>query len=216
MSWQALEMRRRRHTTLLVVLVICQILASAVSAGAVLLDKIVAVVNAEVLTLLDFEDHLALSKVFQTGSVEAARERAFERFIDQTLLRQEALRTKIVEVGESEVAQQLRALEERPGGGEALARVMQERGITLSHVRIWLRNQLLVRGFIDRRMRLFVRVSDVEVTQYYQQHRSEIGEPLSDAVQEQIRRILVEEQVNARVAQFVGELRRKATLLFPP
>ena len=187
-----------------------------VPAAAVLVDKIVAVVNAEVLTLLDFEDHLALVQVFQAGAADVTREQAFERFIDQTLLRQEALRTKIVEIEETDVAQQIHALEQRPGGRDALARVEQERGISLSHVRIWLRHQLIVRGFIDRRVRLFVRVSDREVTHYYQREQPAIGEPMSDAVREQIRRILVEQRVNARVAQLVEELRRKANLLFPP
>ena len=216
MSWRALGMSWRKRTAFLGLLVICQVLAWVASAGAVLVDKVVAVVNADVLTLLDFEDHLALLKVFQPTAEDAPRELMFERFIDQTLLRQEALRTRTVEVGEAEVAQQLHDLDQRPGGAEALARVIHARGISLSHVRRWLRHQLIVREFIDRRIRLFVRVSDTEVTPYYQQHQSAIGEPLGDAVREQILRILVEQHMNARVAQLVEELRRKANLLFPP
>lgn len=213
---RALRLGCWSRTSILSILIVCKALAPGVCAEAVLLDKIVAVVNAEVLTLQDFEDHLALLKVFQPRPVELDREQAFQRFIDQTLMRQEALRTKIVMVEELEVTQQLRALEQQPGGGEALARVMQERGISLSHVRIWLRNQVIVRGFIDRRIRLFVRVSDSEVTHYYQAHQPAIGEPLSDAIREQILRILVEQRVNARVAQLVEELKRKANLQFPP
>jgi hypothetical protein len=37
------------------------------TAGAVLVDKMVAAVNSEALTLQDFEDHLALRRVFQPG-----------------------------------------------------------------------------------------------------------------------------------------------------
>ena len=216
MCWRALGMSWRKRTAFLGLLVICQILVWAISAGAVLVDKVVAVVNADVLTLLDFDDHLALLKVFQSSADDVSRERAFERFIDQTLLRQEALRTKTVQAGEAEVAEQLHTLDQRPDGAEALARVIHARGISLSHVRSWLRNQLIVSEFINRRIRLFVRFSDSEVTQYYRQHQPAIGEPLSDAVREQILRILVEQQVNARVTQLVEELRRKANLLFPP
>jgi hypothetical protein len=188
-----------------------------------LLDKIVAVVNAEVLTLLDFEDHLALWQVFRPksgGAPQASplgdRDQALQQFIDHTLLRQEALRTKIVGVEDAEVTRQLSVVDQRPGGREALAQVMRERGISLSHVRAWLRHQLILGAFIDRRVRLFVRVTDSDIAQYYQAHQQAIDQPLSESIQLQIRRVLVEERVNARLAQLVQELRRKANLHFPP
>jgi len=190
--------------------------APGVYGEAVLLDKIMAVVNDEVLTLTDFETHLALAEVFRPALAEVDREQAFPRFIEQTLIRQEALRTKIVEVGDVAIAQQLSALEQRPGGQEQLARVQQARGLSLARVRTWLREQLIVHAFIERRVRLFVRVSDSEVTQYYQQHQQAIGEPLSEQIQEQIRRVLVEQRVNVRVAHLVEELKRKANLQLPP
>jgi hypothetical protein len=43
-----------------------------------------------------------------------------------------------------------------------------------------------------------------------------IAEPLGDAIREQIRRVLLEQQVNARLDPLVKELRRKANLQFPP
>ncbi|MBI3327169.1 MAG: hypothetical protein HYZ81_10775 [Nitrospinae bacterium] len=204
------------RTSILAVFLVYQTQAAGVYGEAVLLDKIMAVVNDEVLTLTDFEAHLALVKVFRPASAGVDREQAFPRFIEQTLLRQEALRTRIVEVGEAAVAQELSALEQRPGGPEQLALVLEARGLSLARVRAWLGHQLIVHAFIDRRVRLFVRVSDSEVTQYYQQHQQAIGEPWSDQIQEQIRRVLVEQRVNARVAQLVEELKRKANLQFPP
>jgi len=199
-----------------------QALTAGISAEAVLLDKIVAVVNTTVFTLSDFEDHLVLSQLFQASTpagVQSSppdREQAFQRFIDQALLRQEALRTKIVEVEESQVAQQWHTLETQLGGHEAFMQVLRERGLSPIHVRTWLRDQLIVRAFIDRRVRLFVRVSESEITQYYQQHEQAIAQPLNDGVREQIRRILIEQQLNTRASELVRELRRKANLLFPP
>jgi SurA N-terminal domain len=185
-------------------------------AGAVLLDKILAVVNGEILTLQDFEDHLALRKAYQSGSAEVDRPQAFQRFVDQALLRQEALRTRIVQVDEAEVSQQFRDLEQPSGRGEELARVMQERGLSRNNVRAWLRDQLLVRAFIDRRIRLFVRIPDHQIERYYQDNHQAVGESLNEAVREQIRRLLTERQVNAKLAELIEELRRKANLEFPP
>jgi hypothetical protein len=56
----------------------------------------------------------------------------------------------------------------------------------------------------------------MQVAQYYQQHQQAIGEPLSDGVREQIRRLLVAQQVNARLDGLVEDLRRKASVDFPP
>jgi peptidyl-prolyl cis-trans isomerase SurA len=191
-------------------------LLSGAPAAAVLLDKILAVANGEVLTLQDFEDHLALRRIFQPSAVEGDRDRAFQRFVDQTLIRQEALRTRIVEVEDAEVTQQLHAVGQQPARQAELGKLIQERGLSLNRVRTWLRQQLVAEAFIDRRIRLFVRVSDGQINQYYQQHQQAIGEPLSDAVREQIRRLLIEQQVNVRLTDVVEELRRKGDLDFPP
>lgn len=185
-------------------------------AEAVLLDKILAVVNGEVLTLQDFEDHLALRRLFQPTAPEVDRQQALQRFVDHTLLRQEAVRTRIVEVTEAEIAQYIRAVEAQADGSARLAMLMQDRGITRRQVQTWVRHQLMVGTFIDRRIRLFVRVSEEQIAQYYRQHQQAIGEAWSKAVGEQIRQLLVEQQVNARLDGLIDDLRRKATLDFPP
>jgi hypothetical protein len=119
-------------------------------------------------------------------------------------------------VEDAEITRQLRALEEQPARREALDKIMQERRLSPNQVRAWLRQQLTVQGFIDRRIRLFVRVSDDQINQYHQQHQQAIGEPLNDAVREQIRRLLIEQQVKTRLTELAGELRRKSSLDFPP
>jgi peptidyl-prolyl cis-trans isomerase SurA len=184
--------------------------------GAVLVDKIVAVVNSEVLTLQDFEDHLALRRVFQPGEGALDRMVAFERFVDEALLQQEALRTRSVQVDDAEVTQQLQTVQQQPERALELEQVTRQRGLSLRDVHTRLRRQLTTHAFIDRRIRLFVRVSEDQIRQYYQQHQQNMREPLTDAVREQIRRLLVEQQVNAQLADVVGDLRRRANLDFPP
>ena len=116
------------RTARLGLLIICGMLVWSRPASAVLVEKILAVVNGEILTLQDFEDHLALRTIYQTDTVDVDRQRAVQRFVDQALLRQEALRTRIVQVGEDEVSQHLRELGQQPDRGQELVRVMQERG----------------------------------------------------------------------------------------
>lgn len=191
-------------------------------AEAVLLDKIMAVVNTEVVTLADFDDHLALTRVFRSsvpGPMRESpvdREQAFQRLIAHILLRQEAMRTKIPMVEDAEVDQHLRSLEQHPGRAESLAQVMRERSLSSRRVRAWLRYQLTVLAFSDRRLRVFVRVAEHDIVQYYHQHQQAIAQPWSDSIREQIQRVLIEQQINTRLDEFVQELRRKATLQFPP
>jgi peptidyl-prolyl cis-trans isomerase SurA len=195
--------------------IVLSVLVGRVPAGAVLVEKILAVVNGEVLTLQDFEDHLALRRVFQPGTEENDRQVAFERLVEQTLLRQEALRTRIIQVDDVAVTQQIEAVNQQPDQALMLEQMMRERGLSLRDVRAWIRKQLAAHAFIDRRVRLFARVSEEQISQYYHEHQQDIREPLTDVVREQVRRLLVEQQVNARLADLVMDLRRKANVDFP-
>jgi hypothetical protein len=75
------------HTARLGVLIICEMFACGRPIGAMLGDRILAVVNGEILTLQDFEDHLALRKIYQPGAADVERHQAFHHFVDQALLR---------------------------------------------------------------------------------------------------------------------------------
>jgi peptidyl-prolyl cis-trans isomerase SurA len=197
------------------VLIVWAMLVSGTAIDAVLVDKLLAVVNGEILTLQDFEDHLALRALSQPDADGPDRQQAFQRFVDEVLLRQEALRTRIVQVDDAEVSQQVQELDKRPRGPE-LIRVLRERRLSWYEVRAWVRNQLIVRAFIERRVRLFVRIPDSQIVQYYQDHQQAIGGPLDEAVREQIGHLLTEQQVNLRLAELLADLRKKGQLDFPP
>jgi hypothetical protein len=49
----------------------------------------------------------------------------------------------------------------------------------------------------------------------YHKHQQAIGAPFADAVREQIRGLLVEQQVNKRLETLVKDRHRKASLDFP-
>ncbi|HEX9870402.1 MAG TPA: SurA N-terminal domain-containing protein [Candidatus Tectomicrobia bacterium] len=211
MAW-----RRSIHTVRWGVLIVWAMFAYGTPVGAVLVDKLVAVVNGEILTVQDFEDHLALRSIYQPDVNDSDRQQAFQGLVDQVLLRQEALRTRLVQVDDAEVSQHLQALDQPPQRGRALVKVMQERGLSRHDVRAWIRDYLIVRAFIDRRVRLFVRIPDNQIAQYYQDHQQAIGEPLDEAVRKQIGCVLTERQVNRRLTELLAELRKKGQLDFPP
>jgi hypothetical protein len=204
------------HSTKLGVVIVCGMFVCGGPVEARLVDKMLAVVNGEMLTFQDFDDYLALSRISQLGGEDIDRQHAFQRFVEHALLRQEALRTRISRVDEAAVSQHLSELDQQPERREKLVRVMQERGLSQPDVRSWLCHQLIVRAFIDRLVLLFVLVTESQIVQYYQGHQEIIGVPLGEAVRDQIRRLLTDRQVNIRLTELIEQLRKKGILEFPP
>jgi hypothetical protein len=93
---------------------------------------------------------------------------------------------------------------------------MQERGLSQYDVRTWIRHQLIVRDFIDRRVRLFIRIPENQIVQYDQDHQQKIGEPVDQAIRERTGRLSAERRGNIRLTEWLGELRKKGNLDFPP
>jgi Omp85 superfamily domain len=131
-----------------------------------------------------FDDHLVLRRMYQPEGDEVDRRQALQHLVDHILLRQEGLRTRIVRIAEAEVNRHLDELGQRLEHGYTLVRVLQERGISQQKVRTWLHSQLIVRAFIDRRVRLFIRVTESQIVQYYRDHQQIVGVPLDEAVRE--------------------------------
>jgi hypothetical protein len=101
------------HTTGLRVLLVC-----GGPVGAMLMDKILAVINGEIPTSQDFEDYWALSGIYQPDGEDVDRQQALQRFVEHALLRQEALRTHSIRVDEAEGSQHLCELDQQPARWE--------------------------------------------------------------------------------------------------
>jgi hypothetical protein len=71
-------------------------------------------------------------------------------------------------------------------------------------VHTWLGHQFTVRAVVERRVRLFVRVTESQLVQRYQNHqrlKRLIGAPLDNALREHIRRLFTERQVDVRLTE---------------
>lgn len=68
------------------------------------MEKIVAVLNGERLSLQAFGDYLAPTTIFRFNWSYFDLIKLFNIFIDHILLRQEAIRTRIIQVDKAEVS----------------------------------------------------------------------------------------------------------------
>jgi hypothetical protein len=117
--------------------------------------------------LEEFGDDLALTTIYQPDCSNADRPQSFHRFVNQTLLRQGSLTHAHHPDGGSGGERYLGQLKQQSAWGQALVRIMPEQGISRHEACTWMRHQLIVRTFIDRRMQLFARLTDNQIVQYY-------------------------------------------------
>jgi peptidyl-prolyl cis-trans isomerase SurA len=145
-------------------------------------DRIVAVVNDEVITLSE------LNGAFEPyrEKVEAAyqgqeREKALtetgktllNRMIDALLMQQESRKTGIV-VREEEVTEAIKdLLEKRNISKEGLLKELAKEGMTLSAYKKEIRDQLMRLKLIRRDIKSKVAVTDEEIGAYYRKHRED-------------------------------------------
>jgi len=139
----------------------------AALAGAA--DRIVAVVNEEIITESDVLSQMSALLHDEDPPADAAqahqmRQAVLQRLIDERLIIQEAKRLGVT-VGSEEVADRLRDVRARfERDDEEYAAMLKESGLTEEQLKLKLRQQLLVQKAIDAKIRSRVVVSPAELT----------------------------------------------------
>lgn len=148
--------------------------------SADVLDRVVAVVNNEAITLSELQEHLAQYLAENRQSVpregeSALRERLLQRLVEHRLQLQEARRDKIA-VEEGEITEQLADVMKRMGvkGQGELERVVSAQGLTMESLRQRLREQIMIKKVIRRRVALRISVTEHEIDRYLLENRAKL------------------------------------------
>lgn len=150
--------------------------------GAEPVDRIVAVVNEDVLTLSDLNNAFAQYR----RSVEAsysgqelgqmlaeARQVILSRLIDDTLMEQEAKKTGIL-VREEEVIQAINnILAQRNTSMDELIKAIAKEGMEIDVYKKKIRNQIMKMKLVRRDLKAKLMVGDEEIGDYYRRHRAD-------------------------------------------
>ena len=184
--------------------------------GQELLDRIVARVNGEVVTLTDVKAAMALGVVeVPVGAGEAV---AMERLIDRQLALAEVARLAPVEPAAADVARETAVLTARVGA--RLAAVMASTGVDEARIRDIARDNLRMQAYLDQRFGALVQLSEEEVAQYYRNRPEEftrdgtltpfiLAEPIARA------RAGAERRASS-VAQWMRDVRSRADVQIRP
>jgi peptidyl-prolyl cis-trans isomerase SurA len=141
--------------------------------GQVVIDRVVAVVNGDVIMMSELQESIVLyRREAQAGPQDAELERlVLNRLVDHRLQVQEARREKI-EVTEEDLRQVLDDFIKRNGGDrEKIEAQLRQQGVTWEALRREMRDQLLAQRVRSRRVVRRAAVTESEVDRYLAENR---------------------------------------------
>ncbi|MBM3211868.1 hypothetical protein FJZ33_06605, partial [Candidatus Poribacteria bacterium] len=139
---------------------------------AEIVDGIAAVVNSDVITMSMLEDNI---NSFWTDTYNRPKSKAesLEKLIDHILMLQEARRLGI-SVSEENLALEVAKLVALFPSQKEFDEALKRRGITQKDLEENLIEQIMIRGMINRKFQIFVEVSDLDASEYYENHKDEL------------------------------------------
>lgn len=201
-------------------LVATLLLSTALPLRGVIIDRIAAIVDAQVITVSDI-DQLVTLRVFvptEGESQDEFRRRVLETMIAQTLRRRDLERFGAPRVSPDAVAARLRQVASRFPGEEAFTEALTTAEMTLGELEAILTRQLELEAYIDERFAPLVFISLAEIERYYEEEylpqRASRGLPARglDEVREELRSALRAERLTSELELWTTQLRERANV----
>lgn len=188
------------------------------TASAELIDRIVATVNNQVITLSDLRQAVRFNEEMGGGSRDgkAIEAETLEGLINKLLLLREARRLSLTEVTEQDVGDEIGKVRTRLGSDKAFSDFLQRTEMTLEQLGRMLGERLLVERFVEKKVGLFVRVGRNEARKYFDGHPEEFKGKRFPEVSKTITALLSEEKTGQQITHYLAELRNKADIRINP
>lgn len=193
------------------------VLLAATDAYAERVDRVVAAVNNDVITLSGLRQAVAYNTVAhgKEGGRRLAVE-TLEGLINRMLLLQEAYRLRYAEVSAEEAAAEADRLRGRFGSDDAYQAFRSRVGMTEEELRRMLEERLVVERFVERKIEMYARVSREDVQAYYEEHRETFAGRSFNEVRQEIETLLSGQMAAQQLDRYVDELRARATIRVNP
>ena len=148
-------------------------------------DKIVAVVNKDIITQKDLSDFVTFARMQMASQYSAAevdkriasmQKDLLDKLIEDRLLVQEAKKGKVA-VDEARIKARINEMRERYGSNADFQAALARQGLTPADIEAKVREQALMFGVIDQKVRSRIVINPLDVTEYYQQHADQFQVP---------------------------------------
>lgn len=201
-------MPRRMATAAAIGLLMCTVPAAR-AAQDVLLDRTLAIVGGEAVTLADVRTAMALGLIDESETAAAT-----ERLITRTLMLREVDRYAPPEPQPEAIDARIAELTARLPG-DRFEQVLATGGFTTTRLRDWIRNDLRITAYLSQRFAAVGTPSDDEVSAYYRTHREEFdrrAQTFAEAAPT-IRDRLAAERRASLITDWVSDLRRRTPVI---
>jgi hypothetical protein len=197
---------------------------AAPAAGAVVLDRIAAVVGDEVILESEVEK-LAAIRYLTPGpgeSEKAYRDRILDEAVTDALRERELRKAGGLDPEPAEVEARFKDLAARVAAerGVPFEEVLRSAGITRSEARSYVRRGLMLETFARERLSPSLRVTDAEIRAFYDgpfrdeaRKKGLVTLPPMSEVTDEIVNLLRERKLNEAIAHWTDELRSSTRIL---
>jgi peptidyl-prolyl cis-trans isomerase SurA len=208
-----------------------QVAAASSQLQGVVLDRVVAVVNGDLILESDVDEERRL-EAFQPfrAPTETTRDKIIERLVDRTLILQQALLQPEPPITDAAVDAQLATLRKEIQACKEYAcatddgweKFVATQGFTMEELRRQWQQRMEVLRFIEERFRLGVRVQDDEVKTYYEKTllpeyaRRHATAPPLETIAPRIEEILVQQRVTGLLTDWLKSLRAQGQVRILP
>lgn len=201
--------------------------APASAGQSVVLDRVVAVVNGELVLESDIDEERRFEAFQPFAHTEAfSRDKAIERLVDRTLILQQARMQPDDDTSDAEVDAQLDQLrKEMPAcrgqhcdTDAGWAKFVNEHGFTVQELHDRWKERMVVLKFIELRFRMGIRITPEEIKAYYDKTlvpsfaRQKATAPALDTISDRIQEILLQQQVGALLDEWLKSLKAQGSV----
>ena len=185
------------------------------------IDSIAVRINTDVITESEVKE-LAAFQTLVDGSAKP-RDEVISELTDQWILNGEAATARFSHPSDADVDRAYEALAKQFGTPEEFQSKTAAAGLSEAAVRRQLAAQLYLSRFIDFRFRPAAQVDDAAIQKYYdtefapQLKAKSVTVPPLDKVQDTIREVLVQRDINGRANQWLADTRSRLEIdVLPP
>jgi len=197
------------------------VLVLAVSLSVQMIDRVLAVVGGEPLTLSDVTAALRFDLVPATAGTDADKvAAAVEALIDRHLQLIEVNRYLPPEPPAAEIDARLARIRERFPSQAAFEAALAESGMSHAQLRARVRDILRIDSYVRQRFGASYQPSEDEIARYYRAHPSDFmrdgAQRTYDDARDEARQRLVDERATTLVRDWIAGLRRRADVTILP
>lgn len=179
------------------------------------LDRIVATVGQQVITLSDVRAAVGLGLVPDSASLPLAR--VVEQLVDRELMRAEIDRFGVMAAPPELLASRIEAIRKRFANQQAFDAALEAHGLSDARFRAWVGDDWRIEQYIQQRFDAASQPTDEDVLQYFQSREREFVKdgrpPRFEDIRDEVRRRLLSARRQALVDDWVAGLKRRTEIV---